>query len=205
MTSASQPPLRPSRAAMLTIGAIVLALVLVGLVVHASAGPALPPGQRMFRRVPSPPRDARSLLGALGVGSLTWNVSVLAILPLWWLAYRVPLTHQRAWRSLAAQLTALLGLVLVTAPLRYAIEYHGAPSAPSFSAYLPVALIAGALPMLAIAALVNVLETRRRAVRGALEAQRLRAELAESRLVAVTSQLQPHFLFNTLQSISTLI
>jgi LytS/YehU family sensor histidine kinase len=33
----------------------------------------------------------------------------------------------------------------------------------------------------------------------------LRAQVAEQRLVALTGQLQPHFLFNTLQSISTLI
>jgi LytS/YehU family sensor histidine kinase len=62
-----------------------------------------------------------------------------------------------------------------------------------------------ALPLLGLAALLNAFEARRRAVHGAVEAQRLRAELAESRLEAVTSQLQPHFLFNTLQSISTLI
>jgi sensor histidine kinase YesM len=38
-----------------------------------------------------------------------------------------------------------------------------------------------------------------------LERERLRAEAAEQRLVALSSQLQPHFLFNTLQGISTLI
>jgi LytS/YehU family sensor histidine kinase len=87
----------------------------------------------------------------------------------------------------------------------YLASYRGAALAPSFWTFFPVALAANAIPLLAVAALANGLEARRRAVRSAFEAQRLRAQLAESRLAAVTTQLQPHFLFNTLQGISTLI
>jgi LytS/YehU family sensor histidine kinase len=49
------------------------------------------------------------------------------------------------------------------------------------------------------------LEARIRAQERELEAERIRSQLAESRLEALTAQLQPHFLFNTLQGISTLI
>ena len=43
------------------------------------------------------------------------------------------------------------------------------------------------------------------AVQSALDRERLRAKVAEQRLLALTGQLHPHFLFNTLQGISTLI
>jgi LytS/YehU family sensor histidine kinase len=61
------------------------------------------------------------------------------------------------------------------------------------------------LPWIAVAACVAVIEARRRSRAAAIERERLRAEAAEQRLVALTGQLQPHFLFNTLQGISTLI
>ena len=199
----SQPPTRPSRDAIIAIGVIVIVLVAAGLVIGAE-NTLSPSGTRMFRRVPPPPADARELLRRLGVGSVTWYACALAIPPLWWLAHRLPLTHQRAWRAVGLQLGAVIALILITSLVQNDLAYRGAPGAPPFGAFF-VAFVASALPMFAVAALVNVFEARRRAVRGALESQRLRAELAESRLAAVTSQLQPHFLFNTLQSISTLI
>ena len=55
------------------------------------------------------------------------------------------------------------------------------------------------------AALAHAIEHRRRARAAAAEAAEARAELARARLSALTAQLRPHFLFNTLQSISTLV
>ncbi|MBV9878900.1 MAG: histidine kinase [Gemmatirosa sp.] len=195
---------------MLAIAAVVVALIVAGVAVGPDT--ALPPGvrvgtpgARMFPRIPAPPPDARALLRALGVGSVVWYASALAIAPLWWLAARMPLGPHRAWRALGVQLGAVAALVGAVVLARYGLTYRGAPSAPPLGAFVPVALMGTALPLLAVAAVANAAEAWRRAVRGALEAQRLRAELAESRLVAVTSQLQPHFLFNTLQGISTLI
>ena len=205
MTAAAGPSsTRPTRAAIGTIIVIAVALIGIGVLV---GGPevAAPTGTRLLRRIPPPPPDLPTLLRRFGVGTLVWNACALALLPLWWIAYRVPLIQERALRSLAVQLSAVTGLILLTSIAQYAFSYRGSSLAPSFTDFLPVALVSSMLPMLATAALVNAVETRRRAVRGALDAQRLRAELAESRLAAVTTQLQPHFLFNTLQSISTLI
>jgi two-component system LytT family sensor kinase len=61
------------------------------------------------------------------------------------------------------------------------------------------------LPWIAVAAIAATIEGRRRARQSAIERERLRAQVAEQRLIALTGQLQPHFLFNTLQGISTLI
>jgi LytS/YehU family sensor histidine kinase len=52
---------------------------------------------------------------------------------------------------------------------------------------------------------VTAFEARRRANQARLDRERLRAKVAEQRVIALTGQLHPHFLFNTLQGISTLI
>jgi tetratricopeptide (TPR) repeat protein len=72
-------------------------------------------------------------------------------------------------------------------------------------AFLPMAVRQHFLPWAAVVGAVGVFEARRRSRMSAIERERLRAEAAEQRLVALSSQLQPHFLFNTLQGISTLI
>jgi two-component sensor histidine kinase len=187
------------------VGVIVLALIVAGFIVGSPDAPVMAGGARLLRRVPPPPADLPSLLRMLGVGSVTWFACAIAVAPLWWVAYRWPLSQQRGWRVLWLHLSAVIVLIAITSAVHYRVSYGGAAMAPSFTTFLPVALVSNAVPLLAVSALVNALEATRRAVRGTLETQRLRAELAESRLTAVTIQLQPHFLFNTLQSISTLI
>jgi LytS/YehU family sensor histidine kinase len=54
-------------------------------------------------------------------------------------------------------------------------------------------------------ALIHGFEFHRRYRRREFEAARLQTQLAQSRLEALTAQLHPHFLFNTLQGISTLM
>jgi LytS/YehU family sensor histidine kinase len=115
------------------------------------------------------------------------------------------LTGHQALRALSIHLSTVVALIGLTSVAHYLLAYRGSPYAPGFLDFVPVALGSNAVALLAVAAVVHVLEARRRAVRSAIESQRLRAELADSRLAAVTAQLQPHFLFNTLQSISTLI
>jgi two-component sensor histidine kinase len=205
-TSSSVPTaLRPSRAAIATIALVVVALLVVGVLVGATEPVLSPGGGRMLRRIPPPPPDAAAMLRRLGVGSVSWYACAVSVLPLWWLAYRLPVTQVRAARSVTLQLAGVIVFILATTVAQYRVAYGDAPMAPSFGAFFPEALVSSMLPLLATAALVNAFEARRRAVRGALDEQRLRAELAESRLAAVTTQLQPHFLFNTLQGISTLI
>jgi LytS/YehU family sensor histidine kinase len=87
----------------------------------------------------------------------------------------------------------------------FLIAYRGIEAHPGFVAYLPVALRQNILPWIALVGIVAAVEARRRAVRAAVERERLRAQIAEQRLIALTAQLHPHFLFNTLQGISTLI
>ncbi len=71
--------------------------------------------------------------------------------------------------------------------------------------FLLFRLFTESLPFWAMIALIHAFEFRRRYRQREVEAARLETQLAESRLEALTAQLHPHFLFNTLQGISTLM
>ena len=168
------------------------------------AAPPKPP-RGALPRIPRPPVSAAELLRSLGVGSLVWYACFLSAPLLVAMSRRFPLDRKRWPSSVVAHLVVLALLVAITSWLQYHLIYRGAANAPPLAQYMQVAAIAGVLPFLTVAAAAHALEARSRAHERALEAQRMRSELAESRLEALTAQLQPHFLFNTLQGISTLI
>ena len=174
----------------------------VGLGVYASP-PAPPPGaSRAFPRMAGPAPDLPTLLYMLGVGSVVWNMAVIALPAMLLGARRVDGSRRRA---VAVAVAAVVTLFVTSSALAFAITFNGAPSRPSATAYLPAALRQYLLPWVALVGIVAAIEARRRARASAIEQERLRAQVAEQRLLALTGQLQPHFLFNTLQGISTLI
>ena len=183
----------------------VLLFVLVAAAGMYARPPQPPAGMGpMFPRVPSAP-DLRTLLALLGVGSVVWYAVFLALPFLLWGARRADGRSGARGRTVAISVLVVAALVVVTSGVQFMITYAGAPSRPGFSGYLPQALQQNLLPWIALAGIVAAVESRRRAVALALERERLRTGIVEQRLVALTSQLQPHFLFNTLQGISTLI
>jgi hypothetical protein len=187
-----------SRQALLWLVVFAIAMA-VGM--YAS-GPSGEP--RGFPRIPVPP-DLRTLLFMLGVGSPVWYAVFIALPLLLFTARRIDIAQHTSWRTAAIGITAMTVLIALTSYVQYTVTYMGAPSRPDFVQYLPVALRSNILPWIALAGVVIAVESRRRAVLLAVEQERLRSGMAEQRLVALTSQLQPHFLFNTLQGISTLI
>jgi signal transduction histidine kinase len=118
---------------------------------------------------------------------------------------------EREWRrSTLAHLGGLAAFLVVAGPMMVAVELM----LPwKQAAHQGAAIRMGVLYFLAPDTLIYVLivagvqvaayarETRERAVAEA----RLRAELADARLHALSAQLQPHFLFNTLHAISALV
>jgi LytS/YehU family sensor histidine kinase len=108
-------------------------------------------------------------------------------------------------RVIALSVGTVVALIAFTSVLQYVVLYRGVDQGPPFAAYAPQALRLNVLPWVAVAGLAAVIEARRRAAQAALDRERLRAQIAEQRLIALTGQLHPHFLFNTLQGISTLI
>lgn len=157
----------------------------------------------MLPRVPGPPPDAGTLLFQLGVGSVIWYTSVVA-LPLLVLAARlIDSDRLGRTRTLALALAVVACGTLLSQVIDYRVTYGDL--APPFSAWFFASLRQHLPAWLAVTGIAAAIEWRRRATAGAIEHERLRAQVAEQRLIALTGQLHPHFLFNTLQGISTLM
>ncbi len=136
---------------------------------------------------------------------MVWYAVFLALPLFLWIARRVDSFLRSRVFTVGIVVFGIASLVILTSWVDFGITYRGAPSRPGFMEYLPQALRQNLLPWIALTGIVVAVESRRRAVKLAVEQERLRSGMAEQRLVALTSQLQPHFLFNTLQGISTLI
>ena len=204
--SARSPRTHDRRDRLLWTVVLVSALLTVATLLASRfliAPPRVPPGA--LPRIARPPVTAAELLRSLGVGSLVWYACFLSAPLLVAMSRRFPLDRNRWATSLAAHLVVLALLVAGTSWLQYHLSYRGSPFAPPLSEYMKVAAIAGVLPFLTVTAAAHALDARARAHQRELEAQRMRSQLAETRLQALTAQLQPHFLFNTLQGISALI
>jgi two-component sensor histidine kinase len=185
-------------------------VVVVAIAVGLYATPPVirvPPGAsgRMLPRIPGPAPNFPTLLSLLGVGSIVWYAAAVALPFLLWGARRIDVDRHGRTRSIAAAVGMVASLITITSIVQYVSLYHAAPVRPGFSAYLPQALRQNVLPWIALAGIVAAVEARRRALHSAFDHERLRTQVAEQRLIALTGQLHPHFLFNTLQGISTLI
>jgi two-component system, LytTR family, sensor kinase len=132
-----------------------------------------------------------------------WAFATVAI---FWLARRFPLERGRMRRSSAAHVAGAIVLALarvaVMVELSRQVEWLGERSFSrqfwgSYSMYLVFYAL-----LLGIAHAVLYHERYRERERAA---ERLAAGLTEARLQALKMQLQPHFLFNTLNAISALI
>jgi signal transduction histidine kinase len=159
----------------------------------------------MYPRVPSLPPNLSELLFMLGVGSIIWYATIFSIPALLFLARRIRWKRENRALLIMSAIAAFAALFLVTAAVEFVLIYSLSGSRPAFISYLAVALRQDLVPWIAVAGIVTAIEMRRRSAQSAVERERLRAQVAEQRLVALTGQLQPHFLFNTLQGISTLI
>jgi hypothetical protein len=194
------------RTSMLLWGGAIVGAIALGRYAHPPM--AMGPGGvrgRALPRVPGPPPDVPTLLYLLGVGSVVWYAVVLSLPVMLWSARRLHADRWGRGRTIALIAGVVATLVVATIVAQYGIVYGGAPVRPSFAGFFPEGLRQNLLPWVAATGIVAAIEARRRAQQSALERERLRAQVAEQRLIALTGQLHPHFLFNTLQSISTLI
>ena len=119
----------------------------------------------------------------------------------------VPWDRHRWWRPAGIQTLA----VIASVPIKYFIyvgivqqlipEYRTV----IFGRILVGSFITEVMAFGALLAVIHAVEFQRRGMEQTAQAARLETLLAESRLEALTAQLQPHFLFNTLHSVSTLM
>jgi sensor histidine kinase YesM len=152
----------------------------------------------------------RAAIAASAVDWLPW----LAFAPLVaWLTARMGFASYRWAATLAAHVMNVLGLTTVHALVRPTLSaYLGLTGRNSFVVaflmlvqfdLLVYAVIAGA--MLAIRYAVALQRREHSAAAAELRAAKLEQSLAESRLALLRTQLDPHFLFNTMHGVSTLM
>src|SRR5688572_30804986 len=124
-----------------------------------------------------------------------------------WIVRAIPWERARWWRSVAVQTLVALACV----PLKY-FMYAAIVGwlIPDYRSAIVGNLIVGNIvtefmAFAAMFAVIHAVEFNRRAMEDTARAARLETRLAEARLETLTAQLQPHFLFNTLHAISTLM
>jgi two-component system LytT family sensor kinase len=133
-------------------------------------------------------------------GVVLWSGVCLAGV---WVSGRFPLTRARpgSWAAVgAAALLVCAGYVLALRGM--ALLGWAAPSSPvRVLAILPSVLTV----FLGVVGTGHALRAVLRRREQEAQEDRLRAQIADARLAALREQLHPHFLFNTLQTVSTLL
>jgi two-component system LytT family sensor kinase len=143
---------------------------------------------------------------ALLQGMFEAYISAITTVAIFWLARRFPLERGRMRGAIPVHVIAALALSLArvafVAELSHHVEWMGERSfEQQFSGRFHQYLLYYVL-LLGIAQAVHYYARYRERERAA---ERLAAGLTEARLQALKMQLQPHFLFNTLNAISALI
>ena len=138
---------------------------------------------------------------------LDWELCLGFVPVVLWLVRRSTLGSHHRWRLAASVLAA----ALVFAPIKYVVltpvlrwvepGMHGGTIRQAVLANF----FTEVLFLIGIATAVYAVELYRAVRHEQMERVRLAQELAESRLDALTMQLHPHFLFNTLNSAVSLI
>lgn len=163
-------------------------VALGSLVVRAPVRQRLPyVGAQPLRKTAAPPFPLPELL--------PFYAAALALPLFLVLARRTPLSRETWMRATPLWAGAVLALSLLP-ELALFLWMGGRPG--SLAVFLGMRLLGTGPLVLGSAALAHAIEHRRRA-------RVSEAELTEARLAALTAQLRPHFLFNTLQSVSTLV
>lgn len=123
------------------------------------------------------------------------------------LGERYPLRPGRRFGGLGMQLLASVAVTLLAMVIGALVSTWFEPSGFGEQLWYFIAqhFAIGLLTYWALFAIQQALHFQQEKARREIEASRLASELAQSRLLALKSQLQPHFLFNTLHAIVTLL
>lgn len=149
--------------------------------------------------------------GAFAAWSVWAGGWALLTFPILRLAARVPFERRALWRPLAVHAAGSIAVTLLHMALyAFAAPLVGAPGfGTGWSATYARLLATAFLPTLSVYWVLTCAVQFLRLQQAVHERERrhlsLEAQLAEARLLALKSQLQPHFLFNTLNSIAVLI
>jgi signal transduction histidine kinase len=123
-----------------------------------------------------------------------------------WLARRYPVDRERWVRNLPIHLLA----AAVATPIKFAVQgwvlvHVVGQQFPPLAGVLARSFITENIAFWCVILAVHAIEFHQRVREREVLTARLQARLSEAQLDALTSRLHPHFLFNTLQGISTLV
>lgn len=123
------------------------------------------------------------------------------------LANRYPIIGTTRLRHLYKPFAVSVGVTLLSLVIGAVVSTPFEPSGfnEQFRQFLGQHFATGLLTYWSLFAIQQALQFHAEKNRREMEASRMATELAQSRLQALKSQLQPHFLFNTLHAIATLL
>lgn len=148
--------------------------------------------------------DAMQVLRLELASALLW---VPITLWLFWCVERYPIERGRTLRALGLQAAAVAAVILARALAVVALNgwIGWYAELPSFEAVLATSALNNLLMTWMIVGVAHALVYAERAQRRERQAMELESRLAQARLEALSAQLNPHFLFNALNSIAEMV
>jgi signal transduction histidine kinase len=146
----------------------------------------------------------RKAMPASLVGAWGW---VPLALGLFWLAQAYPVEPGRIARALGVHALAVLAIVFARAVYIQSLDpwLHWYDAPPAFSKVLLQSVWNNLFQAWLLVGVAHAWVYAGRARQREQQAAQLQSQLAEARLAALASQLNPHFLFNALNSIAELV
>ncbi|HMB56841.1 MAG TPA: histidine kinase [Arenimonas sp.] len=138
------------------------------------------------------------------IGAWGWMPLTLGLV---WLVRRYPVEHGRIARALAIQAAAVALIVVLRAIYIYGLDgwLHWYDAPPTFSEVLLQSVWNNLFQAWLIIGVAHALLLSERVRERERQTITLQSQLADARLSALASQLNPHFLFNALNSIAELV